>query len=178
MGPLDDEYEYGWNPQTGQTYSDAMGGVQWDSNGFLASPLSGTFTNSPTGLANGNPLSNIAKSISGIADNVNTGGSTWFGKSGILPTAFQGLSALGGLMQAYTGFKGLQLAKEQLQNSVNAFRTQFDANKTALADQGRNASATNYAMHNGLAKSFNQDEQKRVADAEYDRINKSYKSYV
>ena len=106
------------------------------------------------------------------------GNSSWFGKSGILPTAFQGLSALGGLMQAYTGFKGLQLAKDQLQNSIKAFRTQFDANKTSLANQGRNASATNYAMHNGLARSFNQDEQNRVADAEYDRINKSYKSYV
>ena len=178
MGPLDDEWEYGWNPQTGQTYSDAMGDAQWDSNGFLASPLSGTFTSSPTGLAGGNMFSNAAKSISGVADSIGNGGSSWFGKSGILPTAFQGLSALGGLMQAYTGFKGLQLAKEQLQNSIKAFRTQFDANKTSLANQGRNASATNYAMHNGLARSFNQDEQNRVADAEYDRINKSYKSYV
>ena len=177
MGYLDDVDEYGWNPQTGQTYGDTMGNVQWDSNGFLASPLSGTFTNSPTGLVNGNSFSNIAKSISDTAGSIN-GGSSWFGKSGILPTAFQGLSALGGLMQAYTGFKGLQLAKEQLQNSVDAFRTQFDANKTALGDQARNASATNYAMHNGLAGSFNQDEQNRVADAERDRVKNSYKSYV
>ena len=178
MGYLDDIDEYGWNPQTGQTYGDTMGNVQWDSNGFLASPLSGTFTNSPTGLVNGNLFSNIAKSISGVADSINTGGSTWFGKSGILPTAFQGLSALGGLMQAYTGFKGLQLAKEQLQNSIKAFRTQFEANKTALADQARNASAVNYAAHHGLARSFNQDEQRQVADNEYNRVKNSYKSYI
>ena len=150
-GPLDDEFEYPWlNPNASGT----------SRSGVLGTPnvsWDGTnFTRNDMGL----------------------GGNSWFGKSGILPTAFQGLSALGGLMQAYTGLKGLGVMQDQLETSKDAFRTQFEANKTSLANQGRNASATNYAMHNGLARSFNQDEQNRVADAEYDRINRSYKSYV
>lgn len=103
--------------------------------------------------------------------------SIW-GKNGMLPTMFQGLSAVGGLMQAYTGFKGLQLAKEQLQNSIKAFRTQYEANKTSLGEQARNAAATNYAMHNGTARDFNEGEQRQVADAEANRVKNSYKSYI
>lgn len=106
------------------------------------------------------------------------GGNSWFGKSGILPTAFQGLSALGGLMQAYTGLKGLGLMKDQLENSKNAFRTQFEANKTSIGEQVRNAAATNYAMHRGTARDFNENEQRQVADAEANRVKNSYKSYI
>jgi len=180
IGPLDDEWEYGWNPQTGRTLADAMAseGVQWDSNGFLASPLSGTFTGSPNGLVNGNMFSNAAKSASNAIDSLGAGGSSWFGKSGILPTAFQGLSALGGLMQAYTGLKGLGLMKDQLENSKNAFRTQFEANRNSLGEQVRNAAATNYAMHNGTARDFNESEQRQVADSEANRVKNSYKNYV
>ena len=156
-------YKDGWVPDGG-TYSDGFG------NTVQTPDLSGEKFN----------LS--ADRFSDIMDNARMDGlggtSSIFGNKGVLPTMFQGLSALGGLMQAYTGFKGLQLAKEQLNNAKDAFRTQFDANKTALGDQARNASATNYAMHNGLAGSFNQAEQNRVADAERDRVKNSYKSYV
>ena len=107
-----------------------------------------------------------------------SGSNSWFGKSGILPTAFQGLSALGGLMQAYTGLKGLGLMKDQLENSKNAFRTQFEANKTSVGEGVRNAAATNYAMHRGTARNFNEDEQRQVADAEANRVKNSYKSYI
>lgn len=177
MGYLDDVDEYGWNPQTGQTYSDTMGNVQWDSNGFLASPLSGTFAGGATGLAGatggiGNAIGNVKNALG------NNTGINWFGKSGMLPTVFQGLSAIGGLMQAYTGLKQLQFAREQLDASKDAFRTQFEANRTALADSARNAASTNYAAHHGLARSFNQDEQRQVADNEYNRVRDSYKSYV
>ena len=179
MGPLDDEYEYGWNPQTGRTYSDAMGSVQWDNNGFLASPLSGTFTtgNGLVGGGTGNMFGNASSAVKNAINGMDTG-TNWFGKNGVLPTVFQGLNAVGGLMQAYTGLKQLQFAREQLDASKDAFRTQFEANRTALADQARNASATNYAAHHGLAHSFNQDEQRQVADNEYNRVRDSYKSYV
>lgn len=150
-GPLDDEYEYPWlNP-------DVSGSTQ---RGVLGTPnvsWDGTrFIRNENGLANSN---------------------IW-GRNGMLPTVFQGLSAVGGLMQAYTGLKQLQFAREQLDASKNAFRTQFEANRTALADSARNAASTNYAAHHGLARSFNQDEQRQVADNEYNRVRDSYKSYV
>lgn len=159
-GPLDDEYEYPWlNPNN-------------------PSFTQGNILGASNGLVNGNMFSNASKSISDAMNNINAGNSSWFGKSGILPTAFQGLSALGGLMQAYTGLKGLGLMEDQLENSKNAFRTQFEANKTSLGESVRNAAATNYAMQNGTARNFNESEQKQVADAEANRVKNSYKSYI
>ena len=79
-GPLDDEYEYPWlNPNSSNL---AQSGILGATNG----------------LVNGNMFSNARNSISNAMNSINAGGNSWFGKSGILPTAFQGLSALGGLM--------------------------------------------------------------------------------
>ena len=159
-GPLDDEYEYPWlNPNSSNL---AQSGILGATNG----------------LVNGNMFSNARNSISNAMNSINAGGNSWFGKSGILPTAFQGLSALGGLMQAYTGLKGLGLMKDQLENSKNAFRTQFEANRNSLGEQVRNAAATNYAMHNGTTRDFNEGEQRQVADSEANRVKNSYKSYI
>ena len=159
-GPLDDEYEYPWlNPNN-------------------SSFAQGSVLGAPNGLVNGNMFSNATKSISDAMNNTDIGGNSWFGKSGILPTAFQGLSALGGLMQAYTGLKGLGVMKDQLETSKDAFRTQFDANRNSVGEQVRNAAATNYAMHNGTTRNFNENEQRQVADAEANRVKNSYKSYV
>lgn len=127
----------------------------------------------------GNFLGYTPAGMEGAKLDLNLDGSnSWFGKSGILPTAFQGLSALGGLMQAYTGLKGLGLMKDQLENSKNAFRTQFEANKTSIGEGVRNAAATNYAMHRGTARDFNENEQRQVADSEANRVKNSYKSYI
>jgi len=159
-GPLDDEWEYPWlNP---------------NNPSFTQSNMLGA----SNGLVNGNMFSNSAKSISNAMNNIGGGGSSWFGKSGILPTAFQGLSALGGLMQAYSGLKGIGLMEDQLENSKNAFRTQFEANRNSLGEQVRNAAATNYAMHNGTTRDFNESEQRQVADSEANRVKNSYKSYI
>lgn len=159
-GPLDDEWEYPWlNP---------------NNPSFTQSNMLGA----SNGLVNGNMFSNARKSISDAMNSLNAGGNSWFGKSGILPTAFQGLSALGGLMQAYTGLKGIGLMEDQLENSKNAFRTQFEANRNSLGEQVRNAAATNYAMHRGTARDFNEGEQRQVADSEANRVKNSYKSYI
>ena len=151
-GPLDDEWEYPWlNP----------------SNSGLArrSGVLGT----PNVTWDG---TNFIRNDTGL------GGNSWFGKSGILPTAFQGLSALGGLMQAYSGLKGIGVMEEQLDNAKDAFTTQFEANKTSLGEGVRNAAATNYAMHRGTVRNFNEDEQRQVADAEANRVKNSYRNYV
>jgi len=159
-GPLDDEWEYPWlNP---------------NNPSFTQSNMLGA----SNGLVNGNMFSNARKSISDAMNSLNAGGNSWFGKSGILPTAFQGLSALGGLMQAYSGLKGIGLMEDQLENSKNAFRTQYEANRNSLGEQVRNAAATNYAMHNGTTRDFNENEQRQVADAEANRVKNSYKSYI
>lgn len=159
-GPLDDEWEYSWlNPNN-------------------PSFTQGNILGASNGLVNGNMFSNARKSISDAMNSLNTSGNSWFGKSGILPTAFQGLSALGGLMQAYSGLKGIGVMEEQLDNAKDAFRTQFEANKTSLGEGVRNAAATNYAMHRGTARNFNEDEQRQVADAEANRVKNSYRNYV
>lgn len=160
---LDGIYKDGWIPDGG-TYSDGLGNM-------VKTP---DFTNESFNLSSdrySNIMDNLREDGLGGANSV-------FGKNGLLPTMFQGLSAVGGLMQAYTGFKGLQLAKEQLQNSIKAFRTQYEANKTSLGEQARNAAATNYAMHNGTARDFNESEQRQVADSEANRVKNSYKSYI
>lgn len=177
MGYLDDVDEYGWNPQTGQTYSDIMGNVQWDNNGFLASPLSGTFTGGATGLAGaaggiGNAIGNVKNAL---GDNV--GGASWFGKSGILPTAFQGLSALGGLMQAYTGFKGLELAKQQAENAANAFRTQWQNNVASTGLAAENAARVSYALSHTGSNYNKNDQMARGQNARSD-VESRYKNYV
>ena len=179
MGYLDDIDEYGWNPQTGQ-----IGGGGAPSSGVLLSPGVGwngdSFVRPDGGLINMGKTSagtNFSNTIVNGNDGWLGGNSLW-GRNGVLPTVFQGLSAVGGLMQAYTGLKQLQFAREQLDASKDAFRTQFEANRTALADSARNAASTNYAAHHGLARSFNQDEQRQVADNEYNRVRDSYKSYV
>ena len=159
-GPLDDEWEYPWlNPNN-------------------PSFTQGNILGASNGLVNGNMFSNARKSISDVMNSLNAGGNSWFGKSGILPTAFQGLSALGGLMKAYSGLKGIGLMEDQLENSKNAFRTQFEANRNSLGEQVRNAAATNYAMHHGTTRDFNEGEQRQVADAEANRVKNSYKSYI
>ena len=159
-GPLDDEWEYPWLNPNNPSFT--QGNILGVSNG----------------LVNGNMFSNARNSISNAMNNLSVGGNSWFGKSGILPTAFQGLSALGGLMQAYSGLKGIGLMEDQLENSKNAFRTQFEANRNSLGEQVRNAAATNYAMHNGTARDFNEGEQRQVADSEANRVKNSYKSYI
>lgn len=160
---LDGIYKDGWVPDGG-TYSDGLGNM-------VKTP---DFTNESFDLS--------SDRYSDIMDNLREDGlggvnSVW-GKNGMLPTLFQGLSAAGGLMQAYAGLKGLALQKEQLNNAKNAFRTQFEANKTSLGEGVRNAAATNYAMHRGTARDFNENEQKQVANTEANRVMNSYKNYV
>ena len=173
LGPLDDEFEYPWlqNPTSGTTRSGVLlsPGMGWDGTNFIRPD---------GGLVNMGLTSAGTKYSDTIVNNGINGANSIWGKNGMLPTMFQGLSALGGLMQAYSGFKGLELAKEQLENSKNAFRTQFEANRNSVGEQVRNAAATNYAMHNGTARDFNESEQRQVADSEANRVKNSYKNYV
>lgn len=54
--------------------------------------------------------------------NAETPGAKWLGEGNILQTGAQGLQAIAGLGQAYTGYKQLGLAEDQLDFSRDAFK--------------------------------------------------------
>ncbi len=70
-----------------------------------------------------------------------TGDMGWFGQGGYLQTGAQGLQALGGLAQAYLGFEGLGLAKDQFKFNKNLATTnlnnQIATIRSNIADRER-----------------------------------------
>ena len=94
----------------------------------------------------------------------NTGGLDWFGKNGILPTAFQGLQALSGGLNAITGLQQLALSRDQYNFARRVANANLNNSVENYYNAIKNANRIGYALQGGYArKAYGADSQELAA---------------
>lgn len=138
--------------------------------GFLVDVMPGTFTgsnqsSSGTGDSSGGLFSNIGSTIKSGVDGVGGNSWSWLGNNGVLPTAFGGLSALGGLANAYTGLQQLGLARKQFGFAKDAFNAQLGNSITNYGNAAANARRVAYALQGDYApRAFGTNSQQQAGE--------------
>ena len=122
-------------------------------------------------LAGGTNTGNVSGPVADVANQIRTTDLTdnsnwsWFGNNGVLPTAFMGLQALGGLANAYTGLQQLGLANKQYNFAKNAFNAQLGNSIENYGNAAANARRVAYALQGGYARNvFGGKSQKEAGD--------------
>ena len=134
---------------------------------------SGPATNN-AGLA----VTNTANQI-GNVDWGSSGGWDWLGKQGILPTAFQGLQALSGGLNAITGLQQLGLARDQYNFAKRVANANLNNSVENYYNAIKNANRVGYALQGGYAKNaYGADSQEAAATKAADEATKNLTRHV
>lgn len=106
-------------------------------------------------------------------------GNSWLGGQGILPVAFGGLQALGGLANAYTGLQQLQLARDQFDFSKNVANANLNNSVENYYNAIKNANRVGYALQGGYAKkAYGANSQEAAATNAADEATKNLTRHV
>lgn len=136
-------------------------------------------------ISGGNPTTNAGGLVGGVANKINnvagdwSNSWNWLGGNGILPTAFMGLQALGGLANAYTGLQQLGLARDQFDFSKNVANANLNNSVENYYNAIRNANRVGYALQGGYAKkAYGADSQEAAATNAAEEATKNLTRHV
>lgn len=141
-------------------FSDYMPAVNAGINFLGNNPVNGNVADSVNDVSN-----HIGYTASSWNNGNNGNGWSWLGNNGVIPTAFGGLQALGGLANAYTGLQQLGLARKQFGFAKDAFNAQLGNSITNYGNAAANARRVAYALQGDYApRAFGTNSQQQAGE--------------